>query len=76
MTFNYPPDKDLASLGISEFQLVPVYYSTLVGNWILADSYIVDTENNKIKLQVSHFTKFGTAAIEEEKKVYMPFMFR
>jgi len=73
MTFPYPPDAALEANGISEHMLIPVYYSTLVGHWILADSYAVDTANNEITLQVSHFTKFGVASTGPEKyQIYLP----
>lgn len=55
MTFYYPPDATLEAQGISEYKLIPVYYSTIVGNWILAKSYVVDTTNNQITLQLVHF---------------------
>jgi hypothetical protein len=77
MTFHYPPDADLAWMGISEHLLVPVYYSTLVGHWILADSYVVDTVHNEITLQISHFTKFGLMSTgPAEKWIYLPLVLR
>jgi hypothetical protein len=77
MTFPYPPDEDLALHGISEHLLVPVYYSTLVGRWILADSYVVDTANNEITLHVSHFTRFGIRSTPPAQiKVYLPLVLR
>jgi hypothetical protein len=72
MTFPYPPDAELALQGISEYSLIPVYYSTLVGQWILADSYVVDTDNNEITLQIDHFTKFGTLSTEQQHLIYLP----
>jgi hypothetical protein len=77
MTFHYPPDSQLAVVGVLESKLVPVYYSTLVGNWILADSYVVDTVHNEIVLQINHFTKFGLASAEpREYFVYLPAVLR
>ncbi len=76
MTFQYPSDAVLAAHGISEYHLVPVYYSTLVGHWILADSYVVDTDNNEITLQIGHFTTFGTLATETEYLIYLPLVFK
>jgi len=73
MTFSYPPDAVLESHGISEHLLVPVYYSTLVGRWILANSYVVDTTNNEITLQINHFTKFSLmSTAPAEHKIYLP----
>ena len=77
MTFHYPPDAVLQAHGISEYMLVPVYYSTLVGHWILADSYVVDTVNNEITLQVSHFTKFGIRSTREAAyEIYLPLVLK
>ena len=77
MVFPYPADAVLEAAGISEHLLVPVYYSTLVGHWILADSYVVDTENNEIVLSISHFTKFATRYTEPKgHTVYLPVVSR
>jgi hypothetical protein len=77
MAFPYPSDADLTLLGISEHLLVPVYYSTLVGDWILAESYVVDTVHNEITVQISHFTKFGLASTAPaEKWIYLPLVLR
>ncbi|UCC65238.1 MAG: hypothetical protein JSV36_09455, partial [Anaerolineae bacterium] len=76
MTFPYPSDAELASHGVPEHMLVPVYFSTLAGHWILADSYVVDTANNEITLHISHFTKFGVASTGEQFPVYLPIVFK
>ena len=76
MTFSYPPDDKLPP-GISEHMLIPVYYSTLVGHWILADSYVVDTVHNEITLQLDHFSKFGVMSTSPaEKRVYLPLVLK
>ena len=73
MTLGYPDDAWLESHGIEEKLLIPVYYSTLVGRWILAEQYVVDTGNNKITLQIAHFTTFGTLATREGRSMlYIP----
>jgi hypothetical protein len=77
MTFGYPPDAVLEAHGIAEHFLVPVYYSTLAGHWILAESYVVDTVHNEITLQINHFTKFGVASTEpREYHLYLPIVLR
>jgi hypothetical protein len=77
MTFPYPSDVVLAQQGIQEHLLVPVYYSTLVGHWILAESYVLDTVNNEITLQINHFTKFGTLSTAPgEFQLYLPVVLR
>jgi hypothetical protein len=77
MTFSYPDDAVLAMHGISEHLLVPVYYSTLVGHWMLADSYVVDTVHNEITLQLDHFSKFSVMSTgPAEKRVYLPLILK
>jgi len=76
MTFYYQ-DAALQAHGVSEYMLVPVYYSTLAGHWILADNYVVATINNEITLQISHFTKFGLASTgPAEYKIYLPLVLK
>jgi hypothetical protein len=76
MTFPYPSDAELASHGVPEHMLVPVYYSTLAGHWILADSYVVDTANNEITLHISHFTKFGVLSTGQQYRTYLPIVLK
>jgi len=77
MTFSYPDDTVLAMHGISEHMLIPVYYSTLVGHWILADSYVVDTVHNEITLQLDHFSRFGIMSTGTgAQAVYLPLILR
>ncbi len=53
--------------------MIPVYYSTLVGRWILADSYVLNTVNNEITLNISHFTTFGVASTGDKQYwIYLP----
>jgi hypothetical protein len=74
VTFYYDPTQ-LAAL-VQEAHLIPVYYSTLAGRWILADSYVLDTANNKIILQISHFTRFGVMRGEESYDIFLPLVLR
>jgi hypothetical protein len=77
MIFPYPSDAVLEAEGISEHLLVPVYYSTLVGHWILAEGYVVDTERNEITLWIGHFTKFAALSTEaKEVKIYLPLVLK
>ena len=66
-------DAALAAEGISKYQLVPVYCSTLVGQWILANNCVVDTERNEMTLRIDHFDKFGLASrVSRECVTYLP----
>jgi hypothetical protein len=76
MMIPYPDDAVLKARGIVEQMLIPVYYSTLDGRWILADSYVLDTVNNEITLQISHFTKFGAFSTGKEYGIYLPLVLR
>jgi hypothetical protein len=77
MTFPYPSDAELAQQGVSEYMLVPVYYSTLAGHWILADNYVLDTDSNAITLQINHFTRFATLSTESKQPpVFLPLVIR
>jgi hypothetical protein len=76
MSFPYPADAVLEAQGIVESLLVPVYYSTLVERWILANSYLVDTANNEIIMQIDHFTKFGALSRASQHQVFLPLMLK
>ncbi|MBU1746502.1 MAG: hypothetical protein KKA73_02320, partial [Chloroflexi bacterium] len=76
MTFHYS-DADLAAQGISEHTLVPVYYSTLAGRWVLANSYVVNTNANQISLQFDHFSRWGVCSLTPGGiTIYLPLVFR
>lgn len=60
----FPYDDITLPPGLPEDQIIPVYYSTLLGEWLLVDSYVLDTENNIITSQVSHFSRFGSMITE------------
>jgi hypothetical protein len=73
----YYSEADLAMHHVSEHMLIPVYYSTLAGQWIPADSYVVDTVHDLITLQISHFTKFGIMSIGPAKYyIYLPLVLK
>ncbi|MBN2373764.1 hypothetical protein JXL19_08255 [bacterium] len=59
MVFHYPPDADLAVTGISEYMLMPFYYSGSHGLWIVAEGYVVDTFHNEITVQINCFDRFA-----------------
>jgi hypothetical protein len=65
MTLPYS-EAEVVAAGLAESQLAPVYYSTLLGEWTLVESFVVDTESNWITLQVDHFSRFGKLGFLEE----------
>jgi hypothetical protein len=79
VTIPYLSDDELAALGLSENGLIPLFYSTLLGKWLLVDGFVIDTLNNTIQFQLNHFSKFGTgfspaqeATNPPEYKMFMP----
>ena len=56
--FSYDDD-ELQNLGLLESHLKPAYYSTSTQNWTIPDSYVVDTSNNQVTMQIDHFTDFS-----------------
>lgn len=58
----------LHELNLREDRLKPAYYSTSTQSWTIPDSYVVDTQNNLVTMQIDHFTDFsllnGTAVYE------------
>ena len=63
--FSYE-DRELWRMGISEHWLKPAYFSTTANQWTFPESYVVDTETNRVVMQSDHFTDFaltGTPAV-------------
>ncbi len=52
-------DRELWSAGISEHFLKPAYFSTTTDEWTFPESYVVDTEANRVMMQIDHFTDFA-----------------
>ncbi len=74
---HYPPDEELVRQGISEEQLVPAYYSTLLGRWVLLGNYAVNREENTISFWVEHFTRFGSCLGEPSSfQTYLPLVLK
>lgn len=58
LTFPYS-EAEVIAAGLDESELIPVYYSSLLGEWTVAGSYLVDMDGNQIRLHVDHFSRFG-----------------
>jgi hypothetical protein len=56
--FSYE-DRELWRMGISEHWLKPAYFSTTTNQWTFPESYVVDTEANRVVMQIDHFTDFA-----------------
>ncbi|MDD5715933.1 MAG: hypothetical protein PHF98_04580 [Patescibacteria group bacterium] len=52
-------DAQLEALGITEDDIMPMYYDDASGTWKSVDNVVIDTENNTISFTANHFTNFG-----------------
>lgn len=60
VVIGFPYDEaELRRCGLVEHFLKPAYFSTTTNRWTFPDSYAVDTENNKVMMQIDHFTDFA-----------------
>ncbi len=74
IAFTYE-EAELVKLGILETDLKPAYFSTTTDHWTFPDSYAVDTTNNRVTMQIDHFTDFALTAASAETgstDVYLP----
>jgi len=55
ISFYYTED-ELRSQGVSEDDLSPAYFSTNTHSWTKVESFMVDTESNRITAQINHFS--------------------
>ncbi len=67
---------DEASLdGFPEGMLRPAYFSTTTNEWTYPESYVVDTENNVVTMQIDHFTDFALTT-NGMTYIYLPMLTR
>jgi hypothetical protein len=52
-------ERKLWEMGISEHFLKPAYFSTTTNEWTFPESYVVDTEHDRVVMQIDHFTDFA-----------------
>lgn len=57
ISFTYD-DTSLAE-GVTEDRLQPAYFSTTTNEWTRPDSYTINTDENRISMQIDHFTDFA-----------------
>ena len=79
VTISFPySESDLSTLGISENDLQPAYFSTTDNEWIIADTFAVDTDANQVEMAINHFTDFAlisegqTEAPTQDNLLYLP----
>ncbi|HJW84780.1 MAG TPA: hypothetical protein VJ754_10790, partial [Anaerolineae bacterium] len=74
IVFTYT-EGDLIAGGINENQLRPAYFSTTTDSWTFPDSYIVDTLDNVVSMQIDHFTDFALTS-SPQFEVFLPIVMR
>lgn len=68
-------ERELWYAGISEHLLKPAYFSTTTNEWTFPESYVVDTEEDRVMMQIDHFTDFaltGTSGFQ----AFLPLVLR
>jgi hypothetical protein len=60
---------------ITEHFLRPAYFSTTANEWTFPESYVVDTELNRVVMQIDHFTDFALTG-EPGSWVFLPLVLR
>ncbi len=70
IVFTYS-EAELIAGGINENWLKPAYFSTTTDSWTIPDSYVVDTTNNVVSMQIDHFTDFALTS-SEQYEVFLP----
>jgi hypothetical protein len=73
ISFTYD-DAHLTQAGLVEHRLKPAYYSTSTQSWTIPTSYVVDRENNRIVMEIDHFTDFSLLNTAESANTFLPLM--
>ena len=72
-------DEQLDYFGVSEGDLVPAYFSTTSNCWAYPKSYSIDTKDNRITLEIDHFTTFALVSTEVQPKasqIHLPLVLK
>jgi len=64
-------EAELWRQGIAENWLRPAYYSTSTASWTIPEAYAVDTDANRVMMQIDHFTDFALTG-PQMYSVYLP----
>lgn len=68
-------ERELWAAGIGEHFLKPAYFSTTTNEWAFPESYVVDTQANRVVMQIDHFTDFALTG-EPGFRVFLPLVLR
>ncbi len=74
ISFGYD-EAELAQLGLVETHLRPAYFSTTTNSWTIPDSYVVDTADDRVTMQIDHFTDYTLLAAPLQQ-VFLPTLSR
>lgn len=71
ITLSYT-DEELERLELDEDRLIPSYYSTTTESWAEPESYVVNTDDNTLSLQIDHFTDYTLLNTAPSYNTFMP----
>jgi len=71
ISFGYE-DAVLEALNLNEQLLKPAYFATSTQTWTVPDSYVVDTETNRVTMQIDHFTDYTLINSALQYKIFLP----
>ena len=75
VNFSYD-EAELHALGLREERLKPAYFSTSTQSWTIPDGYVVDTDANRVTMQIDHFTDFSLLNGAAMYEVFLPLIDR
>lgn len=70
IVFSYD-EGELWRHGILENWLRPAYFATTTASWTFPEAYVVDTDANRVMMQIDHFTEFALTG-PQMHVVYLP----
>jgi hypothetical protein len=72
----FPYDEtELQRMGISEHWLKPAYFSTTTDSWTFPETFVVDTQANRVAMGIDHFTDFALTG-SDGYTVFLPLIVR
>ncbi|MCB0029480.1 MAG: hypothetical protein KDE28_16310, partial [Anaerolineales bacterium] len=67
---------ELALLGLTEGRLRPAYFSTTTNSWTIPAGYTVDTDANRVIMQIDHFTDYVLLNTPLGYTIHLPLVIR
>ena len=69
-------DEELIALNLDEQHLRPAYFATSTQTWTVPESYVVDTESNRVTMQIDHFTDYTLIGDPITHELFLPSVLR